>query len=53
MRKPLVTQQGYVLTEFIRNQHIFQGLSFLRNFHFTVIVPAFVVIIVFNKIPVE
>jgi len=53
MSETTIAKQGNVFTEFIGDQHIFQRFSFLSDLHFTIMIAALVILIVFDKIAVE
>ena len=53
MTEALVTQEIDILAEFVRNEYIFQRFPFLGNFQFTVIIAAFVVVVILDKVAVE
>jgi arsenate reductase len=53
MREACIAKKRDIFTEFIGDEYIFQRFSFLRYFHFAVLVPPFIIVIVFNKLTVE
>src|SRR5689334_1977676 len=53
MAEACLTHQRDILTQLVWNKDIFERFPFLRYFHFTIIMPALQIIIIFYEVAVE
>lgn len=52
MGKALIAEQGDVFAEFVGDQYIFEGFSFLGDLHLAVFISSFIIVVVPDEIPV-